>query len=151
MKTTQQFIEETGSTMTASRADANPHMTDFQGDHWRCVLKLTGKGKNPFAPGTYLGENWAPPVKQLTVYFSKGYGHNGAEPTADEVLDCLASDAASIENARGFEDWASDLGYDPDSRKAEKIFKACERQTAKLKAFLGEDRYQELLWEVERG
>ena len=25
-----------------------------------------------------------------------------------------------------FEEWAKDLGYDPDSRSAEKIFRECE-------------------------
>jgi len=34
-----------------------------------------------------------------------------------------------------FEAWASDLGYDPDSRKAEKVFKACEGIKLRLSGF----------------
>jgi hypothetical protein len=86
--------------------------------------------------------------RQMTVYFSMGYAHNN-EPTAADILDCLASDAASVDNARSFEEWAADYGYDTDSRKAEKIFRACEAQAAKLSAFLG-DEYSNLLYETER-
>ena len=62
-----------------------------------------------------------------------------------------ASDSSSIENnlLTGFEGWASDLGYDPDSRKAEKIFKVCEKQAERLKKFLGDELYKILLWETE--
>ena len=79
-----------------------------------------------------------------------GYGHNGKAPKAADILDCLASDAASYDNARSFEDWASEFGYDEDSRKAERIFKACGKQAIKLKRFLGEPAYERLLWDTER-
>ena len=110
-------------------ADANPHMADSQNmNHFKVTLRFSGR--------------------QMTLYFSQGYGISG-EPTAADVLNCLASDSSSVENARSFEDWASDLGYDTDSRKAEKIFKVCEVQAGKLKKFLGEDLYKILLWDVE--
>lgn len=86
--------------------------------------------------------------KRLTVPFFMGVGHYGKEPEVYDVLNCLVSDAASVDNARSFEEWASELGYDPDSRKAEKIFKACERGTKKLKKFLGE-QYDIFLYETE--
>ncbi len=38
-----------------------------------------------------------------------------------------------------FDEWARDLGYDTDSRRAEKTYKQVVSQTAKLKRFLGED------------
>jgi hypothetical protein len=47
-------------------------------------------------------------------------------------------------------DWAGEYGYDTDSRKAEKTFRACQRQRAKLFAFLGPELYQTLLWDTER-
>lgn len=59
-------------------------------------------------------------------------------PTAADVLSCLCSDARSADRTT-FEDWCSDLGYDTDSRKAEKIYLACVETNAKLHAFLGED------------
>jgi len=59
-------------------------------------------------------------------------------PDAADVLSCLCSDATSADRVT-FEDWCSDLGYDTDSRKAEKIYLACVETNAKLHAFLGED------------
>ena len=117
--------------MTATWADNNPNMPDAENmDHWKVVLK---RGK-----------------KQMTTYFSMGYGHKGQEPTAADVLDCLASDAASYENCGRFEDWASNMGYDTDSRKAERTFKTIGRQTFKLYEFLGSELYGSILWETER-
>ena len=107
--------------------DSNPHMADFRGDHWRVTLH------NPRNR------------RQMTTYFSKGYGHNGQEPTADEVLACLVSDASGID--QDFEGWADDLGYDPETREAEKIYKAVKRQTAKLERFIGSDDDMEALQE----
>lgn len=61
------------------------------------------------------------------------------EPTAGDVLEALLADAATHENAPGFEDWAAELGFDPDSRKAERIWKQSLRQTDNLREFLGAD------------
>lgn len=76
--------------------------------------------------------------RQLTVPFYTGPAITG-EPSAEDVLDCLLSDASSVESARDFEDWCSNLDYDSDSRKDEKIYKACERIREKLQRFLGDD------------
>ena len=76
------------------------------------------------------------PRRQLTTHYSMGYAHC-YEPVAVDVLDCLISDASSIDYAMGFEDWAADFGYDTDSRKAERIYKACESIGHKVKKFLG--------------
>jgi len=71
-------------------------------------------------------------------------------PDAAHVLDCLASDASSYENAQSFEDWASEFGYDTDSRKAERIYRIVKRQAEQLKRTLGDEAYQELLWNTKR-
>ena len=73
----------------------------------------------------------------MSLTFTKGSGHGGKRPTLAEVLDCLVSDAASLEGARSFEEWARNLGDDPDSRRAERAYKAVVAQTDKLKACLG--------------
>jgi hypothetical protein len=54
------------------------------------------------------------------------------------VLEALLSDA-SVAGYDQFEEWAADLGYDPDSRKAEKVYQACVEQTAQLRQLLGDD------------
>ena len=125
----KQFCNKHKVKATAEWADANPNMADSQNmNHFKVTLKAAGR--------------------QMTLYFSQGYGISG-EPTAAGVLNCLASDSASVENVRSFEDWASDLGYDPDSRKAEKIYKTIIKQAERLKKFLGNDLYKTLLWDVE--
>jgi len=131
-----QFLAEQKITMLAKATDRNPPMEDPKNpmDHWRCSFRR-GTGKS---------------ASRFTTSFSMGKGHNGKAPEAGDVLDCLASDASSIENAKGFEDWANDMGWDSDSRKAEKIFNACKSQAVKLKEFLGDESYQELLWNVDR-
>ena len=129
-----QFVKENHISMTADWADwadSNPNMLDSENmDHWKCVLRHGNRS--------------------MTVYFSQGYGHNGKAPKTASVLDCLASDAAGVDNARDFADWCSEYGYDTDSRKAEKIFKTCEHQAKRLRSFLGGDEYKRLLYDTER-
>ena len=106
----------------------NPNMDNSENmHHWKVAL-LNPKNK-----------------KQLTVIFSRGYGHNGQEPTADDVLYCLVSDSDCMDY--DFEEWAENLGYDPDSRKAEKTFKVCKRQSAKLIKFIDSEEDMEALRE----
>lgn len=130
MKTIKSFINANRVRMSVEWADSNPNMTDW-------------KDANHFKVRLRMGR------KSLTTYFSQGYGING-EPAVDDVLDCLASDASGVENARSFEEWASEYGYDTDSRKAEKTFKTIEKQAEKLRNLLGSDLYEELLWNTER-
>lgn len=98
--------------------------------------------------------------RSFSFYFSQGSAHT-QDPTLADVLDCLASDASGYENAKprnhserpdsaAFLNWASDYGYDPDSRKAEKTFRAIKRQSEQLKRTIGQAAYEELLYNVER-
>lgn len=86
--------------------------------------------------------------RQMTLSFHKGIGHAGNPPQLEEVLEAILSDAAGIENAHSFEEWADEYGFDSDGRKAEAIYRASVRQTDKLRAFLGDD-YQAFLWETD--
>ncbi len=131
--TIQEFIEQANLTMSVEYAASNPHMEEDRKhpmDHWACRIT---DGANV-----------------MELVFSKGQGHHSEEPQLDEVLDCLASDAASIQDGASFEDWAADLGYDTDSRKAERTYQAVKDQAEKLRALLGDDNYERLLWEIER-
>jgi len=128
--TIQNFIEQNKIKMSCEYADSNPNMADSANmNHYKCQLRRSGK--------------------QLTINFSQGYGISG-DPEVESVLSCLASDSIGVENAGNFEDWAQEYGYDTDNRKAEKIYKVCERQSQKLKNFLGEELYGKLLWETEQ-
>jgi hypothetical protein len=58
---------------------------------------------------------------------------------AADVLHSLVSDTQGFENARDFEDWASEYGYDVDSRKAERIYQSLSKIAPQVRDFLGED------------
>lgn len=132
--TLQDFIAAHGVSMTARQVDHNPTPADDDwartADHWRCTLTCGGR--------------------RMVLTFSKGAGHNGKPAELREVLDCVASDAAGVENARDFADWCGDCGYSEDSRKAERIYRICQRQAASLLRLLGREAFDALLWRVER-
>lgn len=72
-----------------------------------------------------------------------GMRHDGGgavpAPKTADVLYCLVSDASAAD-AGSFEEWAGDLGYDTDSRQAERVYRAClETQKALSAAFTGEE------------
>jgi hypothetical protein len=128
--TPEQFLSANPIRFGAARVASNPHMVDFEGDHYRCTISRPDK-------------------RRMTVFYSKGHGHNGVPPTALEVINCLADDAAMIENARDFNDFCAELGYDTDSRQAERTYKACQQQTDRLKSLFGH-AYHDLLYGTER-
>lgn len=100
--------------------DHNPHMDcqDWPARHYVVTLKRQRR--------------------QMAVPFSCGLCGLGieSEPTAADVLDCLLSDYYTADNT--FDDWCSELGFDPDSRKAERTFKTVLRQSDRLATFLGD-------------
>ena len=69
-------------------------------------------------------------------------------PELADVLSCLLLDAQAIDHST-FEDWASDLGYDTDSRKAEATYRACLEIGLKLRAMLGDETIARLRESVQ--
>lgn len=64
-------------------------------------------------------------------------------PNACDVVASLVMDS-NVLAAGGFEEWARDLGYDTDSRKAEATYKACLEIALKLRNGIGEAGLQQL-------
>lgn len=104
----------------------------------RAVVKLGGPDNPDFPRSTAWTVTLHYRRRRLTVPFYTGSGWTG-EPNASDVLTCLLDDALSVDVANGFDDWARDLGYDPDSRKAERIYRAFKRVSRRLRRFLGDD------------
>lgn len=130
MTTIDQFIAAHKVTMSVERTDRNPHMADSREmDHWRVMIKANGK--------------------RLSVVYSMGYGHHGKAPLLADVLDTLASDAASVAES-AFADWAHDIGLSDDSIKARKTYVAIAKQAEGLLRMFGYEAYNELLYGVER-
>ncbi len=64
-------------------------------------------------------------------------------PKLADVLYSLSSDADAL-NYSTFEDWASEFGYDKDSRSAETIYKTCLEYALKLRGAVREKGLEEL-------
>ncbi len=77
-------------------------------------------------------------------YSDFGFGRIAIpSPSAADVLYCLLTDADVIDYA-SFEDWASEFGYDTDSRKAEQNYRACMDTALRMRQVLGDARMAEL-------
>lgn len=123
-ETIAEFIADLGITMEAVKHDRRPDglMPDSP-NHWRVTLRL--------------GENG----DTMSLWFSGGSAVRSID--AADVLNCLLMD--HIDAGLTFEEWACDLGYDTDSRKAEATFNACVKQCKQARAWLGGDNYARLL------
>jgi hypothetical protein len=121
-ETLRSFANRIALRIESRLVDRNPNISDMPegSNHFLVTLRCRISGK----------------ARRLTTYFSMGPALSH-EPTGEEVIECLLSDAAGVANARSFEDWCSDYGYDSDSRKAERIYNACAGHAAKLENFLG--------------
>lgn len=77
-------------------------------------------------------------------YTGTGLQHQGkpVPPCAADVLYCLLNDRSAV--GQTFEEWASDYGYDTDSRAAERIYSACIINANKLDAIFSGGQQAEL-------
>ena len=116
LPTLKTLIQQHSITMSAECTD-NPNMAGDAEPNWRCILRCG--------------------PRQLKIHFS-----HSAEPTAEDVLNGLASEASGSES---FEDWCAEAGYDTNNWKAEHIYKICRRQAEALARFLGPELYEALL------
>lgn len=141
MQTIGQFIEANQIEMTAKRIPGRrdvPRSTWGAGArHFVCEIKRVGFG----------------PRDSMIVYFSQGSAHK-KPPTRADVLDCLASDIASIDQL-SLEDWADELGYTCGdcgqlTHDARRIYQAIEEQKNDLLKLLDQEGLEELLWNTER-
>lgn len=64
-------------------------------------------------------------------------------PSLVDILNSLNTDTLNIDNSSP-EDWLSDFGYDTDSIKATRIYKACFDEYLQLIKVLGRDGFREL-------
>ena len=110
-----------GRLQVEMQASAIVKRSDDNGDwpadatHWNCFIRRVGHGVEK--------------KEGFTVEFSMGSAHRGSPEIAD-VFGCMLSDADSTDQS--FEDWADSLGYDSDSRRAERTYNACKATAEKL-------------------
>ena len=128
-----EFVKRNNIKINVEWAERNPNMINDAwsktANHYKTTLK---KDK-----------------KQLTVYFSMGSALTN-EPTAEEVIDSLAMDGSVYLNNDSFENFCGEFGYDEDSRKAEKLYNTILKQAEKTEKFLGNELFNQLVYDVER-
>jgi hypothetical protein len=83
----------------------------------------------PYRPGTVAHAEYVKTWKPVA-------------PRPADVLHSLVLDSSAV--GQSFESWASDFGYDPDSRKAEATYRACQQNADKLARVLGHPLIAEL-------
>jgi hypothetical protein len=129
-----QFLENCSLTMACREVEitssAWSRITDdpLATEHYRCTLS---------------GDN--APTVTVTVGCDEG------PPGIEEVIAVLGAEAATVEAARSFEEWATALSYDPDSRHAERIYRAARRRARGLCHLIGDRSYRGLLRASENG
>lgn len=117
-KNVQAIISDLGVTMAHEWTRENPNIPDHAGNNWRVTMKMRGDQR-----------------RQMSLYFSTGAAI--PNPILEDVLWCLIQDSHCVAYGQTFDDFCSELGYDSDSRSAERIYKAIKSQSSKLSKFLG--------------
>lgn len=169
--TIEKFIQRHGITLTYALAPSSPHWAGGDGAaaHWRYTLKVGSREMSGyFTKGSGLRiwrqsswsslqkpKGWSKGKRAQLVWNPTKYDRDAylawsepEPPTVAEVLDCLASDASGADQS--FEDWCSDLGYDTDSRSAERTYNAVRQEMYDLRKLLGTADFETLLYSVER-
>lgn len=158
-KTVRDYVHEKGI-MATTKLLGMPD-ADWKGTVWHrkyeVTLRMGAKTLtstftcNPFHP---MPREWcAPPGSgNLSLWGEEQMKKSGLpanyQVDAAEFLNCLVSDASDTDEP--FEQWAADLGYDPDSRKAEKVYQACRDIAGELRQFLGAAELEKLTYDYDR-
>jgi len=121
-----------------------------KGLNWDCVIS-TGNGRNPLRVPYWQGIGHIPGYDPKVARTTDGAAliDDACEtgryldtkplpaPLLRDVLHSVLLDADAID-AGSFEEWASDCGMDPDSRKAEKVYQACLAYGLAMRRMIGD-------------
>lgn len=72
--------------------------------------------------------------RRMTLEFGQSIAAGATPPTAYEVLACMVKSDPGT-----FEQFCSAYGYDEDSRRAEKTWKACRAEWRKIERVFGDE------------
>jgi hypothetical protein len=119
-----EFLERNGIACRITLSDSKPAQWEPAGHHYRVTLSKKGRQRLAF-------DYWG----------SAADASAGKEPTPHSVLSCIASDIYTPET---FEEYCSEYGDDPDSRKALQTFNRAHRHAVKLREFFTDAERNEL-------
>lgn len=84
--------------------------------------------------------------KSMTIIYYTGSGWK-KDPELEDILGSILQDTTYLDY--GFEDFANAMGYDSDSRTAEKIYKDIQKQAKKINRIFSKEEQEELLTYLE--
>lgn len=168
-ETITEYVKRAGITLEAVPGPTNQHLPDPEMGHFTVTL-TNARGDRittPYSVGVGILEWWGNEnlkgaMRALTGLNRRCLAYEsewakikprimrGYKPDADEILDCLVSDASCVIDLQSFSEFAQDMGYEmKDLEKAEQAYRACQDTARQLKRFLGAD-FDHVLYEVER-
>lgn len=125
----------------------------WQCDEWACAFSRDKSGQESRAK-PYRAQNTLPMPYYMGLghrksKFPKDHMLHSSKPTAPHAADLIYS--IYMDDTRGatFEEWASNFGYDTDSRKAMDTYLDCQEQHNKAQRFFGRDVLSKLSRLVE--
>lgn len=125
-KQAERFLKKTGATIKAEYMETGKHFDDDK--EVRDIYSITitrGKRAYTFRFGQSLRETT---------------GHGGNAPSAYDVLSCTQKYHPGT-----FEDFCAELGYDVDSRKAEKVYNAAVNEYTQLSRLFTDKELDEMI------
>ena len=134
MQTLEKFLEGSKLVLRSREVRPNRNHTDVMIESWaakRYLCEVRGSHGDRRFMTTIVGSDNGPPA-------------------LPDVLDVIAAEAAVADDAGSYEEWAVQMGFNPDSRRGELIYRASRRQAKVLRRLLGDESYKQLLWETER-
>lgn len=99
------FLEKTGVTMSVEFKENGKHFEDDKDNRDIYTVKFK-RGRRSFR-----------------VIFGQSIANSGTPPTAYDVLACLQKYEVGT-----FEDFCGEFGYDTDSKRSEKVYKAVVKE-----------------------
>jgi hypothetical protein len=135
--------------------------------NWRVTLSAKGRegltldysqgeGYAPASKGNRFPDKWSKAAavaveietgrKAKPDFGGKPYPGREPIPAPDiaDILHCVAMDSGVLDYAT-FEDWASEYGYETDSRSAESTYRECLAHALAFRAMIGDAKLQELI------
>lgn len=157
----QEYIASLGIELKAQPVPGNPNMPDAKDmHHTHVTLRYKDREFTTYySVGWGLVERWVKDHGPMWARSRLRHEHprgpqyreiidthaNRYRPEAWEVLECLLSDAASVED-RSFHEWCDDMGYDTDSMSARRTYDTILEQAHALSGWLGKETFQTLLY-----
>jgi len=148
------LLAEHEITINAVPAIENPHLRDGGGVHFQVLVKRSGRRvlSTFYSAGAGIVEQWARTEAPAHIRRKARKPRGSADhrealaiatkayrPTAVDVVGCLLLESDAIDCS--FEEWADALGYDSDSRSAERIYRICREHALELRGALGSDAF----------